>query len=218
MAVCWYSNSVSMNESEAYGSVLRDTSLLRAREAAFQRDVLWREYVRRIAAQDHTGLTALYDESSSIVYGLALRVLSSQADAEEVAMDVYTQVWRSAPTYTESRGSVLAWLATIARTRAIDRLRSRGLQVRSEQPLSLAGLLPNDTSTETEVVRRLDAQRLTGAFHLIPPDQRSAMTLAYFSGMSHSEIADHLNVPIGTVKTRIRLGMSKLRQLVRGVS
>ncbi len=199
------------------------SSLLGANSAspggpAFERDAVWREYVRRIAAQDQTGLTALYDESSSIVFGLALRVLGSQADAEEVAMDVYTQVWRSAPAYERSRGSVLAWLATMARTRAIDRLRSRGLRERSEQPLSAGGNLPSSSAFEETAMRRLDAERLSSVFQAIPSDQGEVLTLAYFSGMSHSEIADYLKLPIGTVKTRIRLGMSKLRQLVRGTS
>lgn len=184
----------------------------------WDRDTAWTRYVQGIAEHDQHSLTALYDESSSIVYGLALRVLGSEADAEEVTIDVYNQVWRSAVSYQPTRGSVLAWMATMARTRSIDRLRSRGLRTRSEQPLSSVGDIRAEDTSETATVRRLDAQRASAIFSELPDEQREAITLAYISGMSHSEIAQHLQVPLGTVKTRIRLGMCKLRELLRGLS
>ncbi len=183
---------------------------------AMERDSKWREYVRRAAERDEGGLAQLYDESSAIVYGLALRILGSPADAEEVAMDVYTQVWRSAGAYAESRGPVLAWLATMARTRAIDRLRLRGPRGRAEQlSMNHNGRSQDERHFENQTIERLDAHRVNDAIAAVPKEQREAVTLAYFSGMSHSEVAEHLGVPVGTVKTRIRLGMSKLRELLR---
>jgi RNA polymerase sigma-70 factor (ECF subfamily) len=162
---------------------------------------------------DQSALAALYDESSSIVYGLILRVLGSPADAEEVTIDVYTQVWKSACSYQGDRGTVLAWLATIARTRAIDRLRSRVFRASGDQPLAPERAIAT-TGSEDDMVRRLDAKRVNEAFRQLSQEQREAVTLAYFSGMSHSEIAERLNLPIGTVKTRIRLAMLKLREVL----
>ena len=181
------------------------------------RETSWRACVRRIAARDQSGLTALYDESSPIVYGLAYRVLSSAEDAEEVTIDVYNQVWRTAESYQEGRGSVLSWLATMARTRAIDRLRSRSVVGRSDEPLSAvlehaeAGVNVEDT-----IVQRLDSRRISAALDSLPEEQQRALRLAYFTGMTHSEIAAHLGVPIGTVKTRIRLGLMRLRDVLEG--
>lgn len=181
------------------------------------RESLWREYVRQIAARDQRGLSALYDESCSIVYGFVIRVLGSPEDAEEVTSDVYTQVWRSATSYEQSRGSVFSWLAMMARTRAIDRLRSCGLRNFAEQPLLSCGDL-RGINPEAAAVQRIDAQRVRRAVDCLPVEQREAVMLAYLSDMSHSEIAGKLLIPIGTVKTRIRLGMTKLRDCLRGTS
>jgi RNA polymerase sigma-70 factor (ECF subfamily) len=183
--------------------------------AAFQtdREAVRRAYLRRIAAGDPSALSALYDHSSGVIFGLALRVLGSEADAEEVAIDVYAQVWRTAGSYDPLRGSVMSWLSTIARSRAIDRLRSLRAAGRS-QPLEEAEPLLTETDSEGAALRRLDLKRAHAAVAGLPEDQRRAVALAYFSGMSHSEIASRLDVPVGTVKTRIRLGMMKLRDVL----
>ncbi len=178
------------------------------------RATFWRSCMRRIAANDASALTVLYDQSSRVVYGLALRILGSEADAEEVTLDVYAQVWRTAAGYQESRGSVMSWLATIARTRAIDRLRSRASAFRSEQSLSEAGDLADSADSEAAAATRLEIGKASEALRRLPEEQRRAVSLAYFSGMTHSEISAHLAVPIGTVKTRIRLGMMRLRELM----
>ncbi len=202
-----------MNESAAGPNFVLSSTATDS-ERLLHRDSAWRAYVRRIAREDHTGLTALYDESSGIVYGLALRLLGSAADAEEITMDVYVQVWRTAAAYQESRGSVLSWLAMMARSRAIDRLRAGGLRSRSEQPLK--DLLPRDPAADFEsaTVRRLDTLRVGDALRSLPPEQGQALNLAFYSGMSHTEVAEHLGVPLGTIKTRIRLGMMKMRDLL----
>lgn len=173
----------------------------------------WSECIRRVAAGDREALSELYDQSSPFVYGLALRILRNRADAEEVTLDVFTQVWRSAKTYDGRRGSVLAWLATLARSRALDRLRARAPwdwrteldeaeQHRAERPAREAGWLAE--------------QRLLveGALAELPLEQRDLIELAYFAGFSHAELAARTGLPLGTVKTRIRLAMMKLRELL----
>ena len=174
--------------------------------------------MRRIAASDQSGLTTLYDESSSFVYGLAYRVLGSAADAEEVTIDVYAQVWRTAGSYQEGRGSVLSWLATMARSRAIDRLRARNVAGRSDEPLSIVEHAASAVAVEDTLVARMDSRRVVVAVESLPEEQQRALRLAYFTGMSHSEIAAHLGVPMGTVKTRIRLGLQRLREILEGLS
>ncbi len=184
---------------------------------AADQDIRWRQYMDRIAACDQSGLSALFHETGAVVYGLAMRMLNSPADAEEVTSDVYAQIWRSATAYREARGPVLSWLAVMTRSRAIDRLRTRGFQARSDHSLAVVEKL-HVYGSEAASVSRLDGQRVLVAFHSLPADQRMVVNLAYFSGMTHSEIAGQLGIPIGTVKTRIRLGMSKLRECILGTS
>jgi RNA polymerase sigma-70 factor (ECF subfamily) len=163
----------------------------------------------------------LYDESSQHVYGVALSVLRDTADAEEVTLDVYSQVWRSAAVYSTQRGSVVAWLLTLARSRAIDKLRSRSNRMKREEPIEEAprqSFETGDASPEAAASASETRQRIQRALSQLPADQREAVELAYFSGMSHSELASHLGQPLGTVKTRIRMGMMKLREELQGLS
>jgi RNA polymerase sigma-70 factor (ECF subfamily) len=184
-----------------------------AADSQTDREMVWTAYLRRIAAGDPSALSALYDQGSGVIFGLALRILGSEADAEEVTIDVYAQVWRTAGSFDPSRGSVMSWMSTIARSRAIDRLRSLRAAGCS-QPLSEAEPLLAGKDTEEGAIRRLELRRAQAAVAGLPEDQRRAVALAYFSGMSHSEIAARLNVPVGTIKTRIRLGMMKLRDFL----
>ena len=169
--------------------------------------------VERIAQADQAALATLYDSTSRLVYGLILRVLNDPGAAEEVVLDVYTQAWRQASSYETGRGSPLAWLTTIARSRAIDRLRS-GWQTQHRQES-----LDQVTDRETVTINPEDAtamserQRIVRqALAQLSPEQREVIELAYYSGLSHSEIAAKLSQPLGTVKTRTRLGMMKLRE------
>ncbi len=174
---------------------------------------LWERLLSRCAARDQSALAELYDQSASLVYGVALRVLGNAADAEEVSADVYHQVWRTAATYEGARGSVAAWIVTVARNRAIDRLRSRANRVRAEEPIEgrdhLAAVTGDPEQATAASQRR---RRVQSAMASLPPEQRQAITLAFFSGLTHSELAARLNLPLGTVKTRIRSGMMKLRE------
>jgi RNA polymerase sigma-70 factor (ECF subfamily) len=171
-----------------------------------------------VAAGDQQALAALYDATSRTVYGLLLRILSDASAAEEVLLDVYTQAWRQAASYSRERGTALAWLTTIARSRAIDRLRrGRQEQQRTEsldpaQQFACAGASAEDDARASEVRAVVRA-----ALDSLAPEQREVIELAYYGGMSHSEIAAARGLPLGTVKTRTRLGMMRLREMLKPV-
>lgn len=169
--------------------------------------------IRGVADGDQSALAKLYDRSSRVAFGLILRVLGDPAMAEEVTLDVYTQVWRQAAAYDSSRGTPLAWLLTIARTRAIDRLRSGKQERQRSEPLDSADTIKSATG-DPEESSVLSEQRtiVQGALAGLSPDQKEVIELAYFQGLSQSEIASKLGQPLGTVKTRTRLGLIKLRE------
>jgi RNA polymerase sigma-70 factor (ECF subfamily) len=165
------------------------------------------------ASGDQDAFSRFYDATSAAVYGLALRILRNPAEAEEVALDVFLQVWRDAARYDPRRGSALSWLLVLARSRAIDRLRSRMPTRRAEtvfdeeREIADEAHGPGETSwiaQQGAIVRR--------ALRELPGEQRVALELAYFGGLTHAEIAERLSVPIGTAKSRIRLGMMKMRE------
>ena len=173
---------------------------------------VWAREVERAAAGDPDALARLYDGTVSLVYGLALRIVRDAGAAEEITEDVYMQVWRQAARYDPERGSVVRWLLTVTRSRAIDRLRAGALQREHLAPLDAAGDVldtePGPEHAATEGERR---SLVRAALARLSADQREAIELAYFRGLSHSEIATRLGAPLGTVKTRIRLGMDRLR-------
>ena len=169
--------------------------------------------VERVAAGDQAALAALYEATNRLIYSLVLRVLGDMSSAEEVLIDVYTQVWRQAASYDANRGAPLAWMATIARSRAIDRLRSGWQDQRRKESLDVLGDAPANADNPEETAAASERQRFVReALNLLTPEQRQVIELAYYSGLSHSEIAEKLNQPLGTVKTRTRLGMMKLRE------
>jgi RNA polymerase sigma-70 factor, ECF subfamily len=173
---------------------------------------VWAPLVERAAGGDADALAQLYDGTVSLVYGLALRILRDAGGAEEITEDVYMQVWRQATRYDSARGSVVRWLLTLTRSRAIDRLRAGATQRERSAPLDEAAdvleTMPGPEHAATEGERRT---LVRAALARLSAEQRQAVELAYFRGMSHSEIASHVGVPLGTVKTRIRLGMNRLR-------
>ncbi len=169
--------------------------------------------VGQVAAGDQSALATLYDTTNRLVYGLVLRVLRDASTAEEVLLDVYTQVWRQAASYDTGRGTPLAWLTTIARSRAIDRLRSGWQDQQRKEPLESLGEAPASAASPEDLTVASERQRFVRtALETLSPEQREVIELAYYSGLSHSEIAAKLNQPLGTVKTRTRLGMMKLRE------
>ena len=175
----------------------------------------WAGLLARIAAGDQPALAEFYDASSAKVFGLAMKILGDRTVAEEVTMDVYTQVWRRAATYDAERGTPGSWLMTMAKTRAIDRFRSSYLERGRQVPLDHAAEVPGDRATPEQYSAGLERQRLVQeAMASLSAEQRQAIALAYYWGLSQSEIADRLQLPLGTVKTRMRLGMIRLREVL----
>ncbi len=177
-----------------------------------RRGVDCKALLERLAGGDQSALAALYDATSRLVYGLALRILGDPADAEEVTLDVYTQAWRQVGRYDASRGDALTWLLTLTRSRAIDRLRSRAGSRKREQALDTAAeLATSEPDPESRSAFAERARRVRSALAVLSPEQRQVIELAYFEGLTHVEIAERIRQPLGTAKSRIRLGMAKLR-------
>jgi RNA polymerase sigma-70 factor, ECF subfamily len=176
------------------------------------REDTWRQFLTRAGHGDHDAFAAFYDATCSLVYSLALRILGNTADAEEVTMDVYVQVWRDPGRFDGERGNVGAWLLTMARSRALDRYRSSGARHRREEAVGVKEESDGGFSPEELAAMNQDRRRVASALATLSAEQRVAIELAYFKGLSQSELAEHLGVPLGTVKTRVRLGMMKLRE------
>ncbi len=179
-----------------------------------QEDVL---LLQRIAREDQTALGALYDLYGRLIYSIAYHVLSDEALAEEVTQDVFIQVWKKAALYDPGQGKVLTWLSSITRHRAIDMFRRR--RVRPEGR-SIAwedcceDQIDESLSVEPGVVDTEARKQIQKALSALPKDQREALSLAYFNGLTQQEIAQQLKEPLGTVKTRVRLALIKLRAVL----
>jgi len=181
------------------------------------RESAWGDYVRRCAQRDESALASLYDESNALAYTIALRILQDEADASEVVLDVYKQVWEGAARFDEQRGSAAAWIVLLARSRALDRRRSLGARRRSAARVEVfPDVISADPSPEHLAMASQSSRSVSRALAEVPSEQRLALELAFFEGLTHSEIAERLGEPLGTVKTRIRLAVSKLRELLRG--
>ena len=172
-----------------------------------------------IVKGDQQAFSQLYDHSSTLLYTLAFRILGSREEAEELVQDVYLEVWRKVARYDVGRGTPIAWLITLTRSRAIDRLRARAArghnmtsQLDAAISSQVADLGPSPFETQADQELRM---AVGTAMTSLPPAQQQAIELAYYEGLSHNEIAARLNQPLGTVKTRIKLGMSKLRDSLR---
>jgi len=175
--------------------------------------------LKRMADGDADAVAELYDRHARRVYSLALRILGDVPDAEDVVQEVFVQAWRQASRYAATRGVVAAWLLTLTRSRAIDRLRAR--RARADQSaVDVAAIQAADTgpSIDWQFLSAEQTRLLRAALEQLPLLQRTAIELAYFEGLTHVEIAARLEEPLGTVKTRIRSGLTKLREtLVGGV-
>lgn len=171
--------------------------------------------VARVAAGDERAVGTLYDLTSRRVFALALRILRDRGAAEEATLDVFTQAWKQAGRYEPSKGTPLGWLLTMARTRSIDLLRSRGRHSDREAMLDEAHAIPDrGRSPEDAGSDAQNAQRVRQALAVLPAEQREALVAAFFDGLSHTEVAFALGQPLGTVKTRIRSGLIHLRRLL----
>ncbi|MBF5040810.1 sigma-70 family RNA polymerase sigma factor [Aggregicoccus sp. 17bor-14] len=173
--------------------------------------------VRRVAQGDATAMRELYARCGARAYGLVLRILPVRADADEVLQETFLEVWRRARQFDPARGGLESWVATIARTRAIDRMRTLASGARlltgaaaEPPPVSAQPLDPRQSAEQQQ-----DRERVELALRSLPPEQRSVVELAYFEGLSQSEIAERTATPLGTVKTRARLALAKLAELLQ---
>jgi RNA polymerase sigma-70 factor, ECF subfamily len=169
--------------------------------------------LQAIARRDESALGSLYDRYRLILFGLLVRILSSREEAEDILQEVFLQVWRRAADFDERRGKPFTWLVTLARSRAIDRLRHLASRER------LANAAAKETTEEVsdaalDAIRSERREIVSGALARLPDEQRRALLLAYFEGLTQTEIAVRLGAPLGTVKTRMRAGMIKLRELL----
>jgi RNA polymerase sigma-70 factor (ECF subfamily) len=169
--------------------------------------------VRRLLQKDVSAFEQLYDRHSRTVYGLILRILQQAGTAEEVVQDVFLQLWRNAEQYDESRGPFVPWLFTLARNRALDtlRLKSERQRRREEQTEELPPVV-TAPQYEKELDEKRRAQKVRALIGSLNPQQKRAIELAYFEGLSHSEIAEALKEPLGTVKSWIRNGLLRLKE------
>jgi RNA polymerase sigma-70 factor (ECF subfamily) len=177
--------------------------------------------IRLIALSDKEissdALSELYNRYSKLVYSLAIHIVGDKALAEEVIQDVFLRVWDKADTYRVEEAKVNTWLTSIARNRAIDVLRKRSVRPeyysdRLELYSTLSLQSPDNTESSSEMNMRRD--RIISAINILPKEQVEALTLSYFFGFSHNQIAEKLNEPLGTIKTRIRLAMQKLKDVL----
>jgi RNA polymerase sigma-70 factor (ECF subfamily) len=171
------------------------------------------DLLHAVASGDESALAACYDRYHLILFGLILRILNDRQEAEDILQEVFLQIWRRAGDFDEARGRAFTWLATIARSRALDRLRAAGSRARlveeaAQEPCDEVGDAALDAlRSETSTIVR-------NALAALSDEQRKVLLLAYFEGLTQTEIAERLGDPLGTVKTRMRSGVIKLRQLL----
>ena len=170
------------------------------------------QLLARIGSGDAGALGEIYDVYGRTVFAVVYRMLSSPEAAEEVVQDVFHSVWRRAADYQPERGAVRTWLLAIARNAAIDWRRTKGKRIEREVELDAAATRPSESSVEEAVIMSLRAERVREGVRALPPEQRDVLALAFWGGLTQTEIAERTGTPLGTVKSRVRLGMDKLRQ------
>jgi RNA polymerase sigma-70 factor, ECF subfamily len=179
-------------------------------------EVVWVGLVQSIAAGDQRALHALYTQTHRIVFTLIMRIVRNRETAEELTVDVFHDVWRRAPTYDPAGGSVVGWILNQARSRAIDRLRFEQRQKRVNNPADNSPTVTAERGPQETFAAREQGRLLRHALEGLTPQEREAIETAFFSELTYSEAAARLNEPLGTVKTRIRSGLEKLRQVLGG--
>jgi len=173
----------------------------------------WAMLISQVAEGNESAFSALYDGTSQLVYGLALRILADRAEAEEVITEVYIQVWHKAADYKPDTSTASAWLLMLTRSRAIDRFRSNAKRKKVEE--SLEWYIPTTLADPERAALAVEQRQfIQNALSKLTPEQRRVIELAYFFGLSQSEIAAQLDQPLGTVKSWVRVGMIKLHELL----
>ncbi len=177
--------------------------------------------LEQVARGDEPALGRLYDRYAGALYGVAYRIAGERADAEEVVMESFSQAWRDAAKFQSDKGSVVAWLTMICRSRALDLIRARNRRSKltdsaaAADPLQTPGMGGGAGTTDAQVMHDERSVRVAAALEALSPPQREAIRLAYFEGLSQSEIAERLDEPLGTVKTRVRVAMQRLRDALQ---
>jgi RNA polymerase sigma-70 factor, ECF subfamily len=169
----------------------------------------------RVIARDGRAIGELYDRHSRLLHGLILRILRDRSEAEEVLQEVFVQVWTRADTYNVELGAPVVWLVRIARNRAIDRLRSNNVRARTVEATPLP---PPVETPEARAVMSEQQRAVARALDALPVEQRQLIELAYFQGLTQSELAERFQLPLGTVKTRVRTGMMTLRRELQQIT
>ncbi len=173
--------------------------------------------VARMADGDPKAFEALYDAHARAVYSYALGRLGRPGDAEEVSQEAFLRVWRHASRFDPRRGAVRAWLIGITRHLIIDRWRAEGRRAEAEAAAQESAVLdPSDDPVSRAGTQRAEAERLRGVVAGLPPEQRDVLLLVHFGGLSHREVAELTGLPLGTVKSRLRLGLERARRAVDG--
>jgi RNA polymerase sigma-70 factor, ECF subfamily len=176
------------------------------------------ELLALVVRRQEAALGAIYDRYGRLVYTIALRITGDRETAEEVVQDVFQNVWQAARSYQPGIGSFSSWLLGIARHRAIDATRSKRERARTrEQALDFDRPAGDEASLENTVAQGMLRDTVRAALDALPPNQRQAIELAYYGGLTRAEIAERLGEPLGTIKTRLRLGLLKLRDLLGSV-
>ena len=205
--------------TQSNGAIRKGTPLRIQNEASNSEDLT---LLAQISQKDQKALEALYAKYQRIVYSLVLRIVRDEDEASELLQDVFVQVWQKADLFDQDRGNFNTWLLTLAHNKAINTLRSKAFKKRSlenrgdaDDIMQWAGAAATNASTPlTEQLANDARTQVLGALQQIPEAQREALRLAYYEGLSQSEIAEKLGVPLGTVKTRMRQGMLKLKEFL----
>ena len=169
------------------------------------------ELLQRIATGDRDAFAELYDRTAPRIFGLVKRLLRDHSQSEEVTQEVYLEIWQNATRYDVSKGNAIAWMLTMAHRRAVDRVRASQASRNRDTKVGIRDYAPEYDVVAENVEVRIESERVKEAMMRLTQLQRQAVELAYFGGFSHSEVATMLSVPIGTVKTRLRDGMIRLR-------
>ncbi len=221
MRPCWsYCTCVQPNQPKGAG-ILAQTAMIRLQSAAVLLNVVVllsllrtdEDLLTALAEQDASALEELYDRYGRLAFSLAVRIIGSPETAEEIVQEAFLSIWRGATTYQTGRGAVRTWLMSITHHRAIDAVRRRASRVQTA-PIDDRMQFVGDQDVWLDVSRTLTREEVRSALTVLPDEQRESIELAYLGGLSYPEIAARLDLPLGTVKSRLRLGLQKLRGLL----
>lgn len=204
----------SGGESPGSDQISRDNRAIERQHAAEEAAIDVR-LVGRVSDGDHAALADLYDRHGTTVYSIALSVLKDPKSAEDVTQDVFVTLWTQPDRYNPDIGRFAPWFYRVARNRSIDIIRQRRREVMPDEPAVFDLMLgASDDSPSDDVVERSQADRVRSALRELPEEQRKLIELAYFSGLTQSQMSSELGIPLGTIKTRVRTGLRRLRDIL----